>query len=363
MRGLVIALCLGQLLAGQAKWRVKYFHDKDDTALAFEDLTFVSPALGLAAGVLVHTQRNAAPQGVLLITTDGGARWTETKLPDIPVSLFALDQGNVWLVGREAVWKSNEFGRAWTKLGKLKGALRVYFLDEKHGFAVGLMKSVWQSVDGGVKWTKVPEAQAPKTREQYTAYTNITFVNQNRGLISGFSRPPRRSDQKVPAWMDPEARSPEVPSVTLVLETNDGGKNWSPSTTSTFGQVRRVVFGPKGGLTLIEFEEGFQYPSEVHRLSFQGAKNMRVFREKNRAVKDAGFTVDGSGVLAAIERKGELGHLPIPGRLRIYESADLATWTELNVDYKAVANSAVLSTGDLRARFVATDTGMILKYE
>lgn len=363
---LALALLVAASLAAQTpKWRIKYFHDKDDTAIAFEDLTFASPTVGLAVGVLLQTQRRAAPQGVALITTDGGTRWTESKLPDLPLSVFALDQGNVWLVGQDAIWKSTEFGRDWKKLTKLKGALRLHFLDEKRGFAVGLNKAVWQTVDGGLKWTKVPEAEAPKTRAQYTAYTGITFLNQKRGLISGFSRPPRASDhtQKVPAWMDPESRSPELPSVTLILETADGGQNWKPSTTSTFGQVLRVVFGPKGGLTLIEFGEGFQYPSEVVRLDYAGGKNTRVFREKNRAVKDASIDADGRALLATIERKGELGHLPIPGRLRIYESTDLATFTEQDVDYKAIANSAVLATGYQQVRFVATDTGMILKYE
>lgn len=356
-------LMLAQTPAGTPKWRVKYFYDKDDTALGFNDLTFVSPTLGMASGVLVQTERRAAPQGVLLITSDGGNRWSEVKLPDVPISLFALDQGNVWMVGQENIWKSNEFGRTWTRLARLRGSLRVHFLDENRGFAVGVMKSIWQTVDGGKKWTKVPEAEVPKTKVENTAYTNITFLNAKRGIIAGFSRPPRRRDRNVPEWMDPDQRRAQVPNVAITLETGDGGKTWSPATTSAFGLLTRVVFGPTAGLSIVEFTDAFEYPSEVLLLDYRNAKNARSFREKDRAVKDVSLDKLGRGLLAAIERRGEMGHLPIPGRLRIYESADLLKWNEMDVDYKATANSVVLATGDPQARFAATDTGMLLKLE
>lgn len=360
---LLVTVTLVAQSSAKPRWRVKYFHDKDETTLGFIDAAFVSPTLGMAAGVLQNTQRRAAPQGVLLVTNDGGGRWTEVKLPDLPVSLFALDSGHAWMVGAENIWKSNEFGRAWTKLGKLKGALRVHFLDEKRGFAVGLMKSVWQTVDGGVKWTKLPEAEAPKTKAENTVYTHVTFLNAKRGIISGFSRPPRRRDSPVPDWMDPDSRRAQVPNVTITLETTDGGKTWNPSTVSAFGQLTQVVFGPTGGLTVIEFVDAFDYPSEVLLLDFSSGKSMRTFRERDRLVKDASVDKLGRGVLAAIERRGEMGQLPIPGKVRMYESLDLRNWGEMDVDYKAVANSVTLATGDALARFAATDTGMILKYE
>ena len=88
-----------------------------------------------------------------------------------------------------------------------------------------------------------------------------------------------------------------------------------------------------------------------------------VIREKDRVVKDVAIDKLGRGLLGSIERKGQMGHLPIPGRLRIYQSLDLLKWAEMDVDYKAVANSVALATGDAQARFAATDTGMILKYE
>jgi photosystem II stability/assembly factor-like uncharacterized protein len=358
---LLAAALLAAQTGGKPRWRVKYFHDKDDTALIFTDVAFVSPTLGMAVGVIQNTERRAAPKGVALVTSDGGNRWTEVKLDDVPVSLFALDDGNVWMVGAEYLWKSNEFGRAWTKLGRLRGALRLHFLDEKRGFAAGVPKAVWQTSDGGLKWTKVPEAETPKTKAENTAYTNITFLNPKRGLISGFSRPPRRRDSPVPDWMDPDSRRAQVPNVTITLETMDGGKTWSPMTTSAFGQLTQIVFGPSGGLTVMEFVDAFDYPSEVLRLDFQNGKTQRSFREPDRAVKDVAIDKLGRGLLAAIERKGQMGHLPIPGRLRIYESLDLLKWGEMDVDYKAVANSVKLATGD--ARFAVTDTGMILKYE
>jgi len=368
MMRLLIAMTLGWLLlaaqaptAGKPRWRTKYFHDQDESALTFEDIAFVTPQLGLAVGNISSTVRAAKPTGVALITSDGGQRWSEVKLPDVPVSLFALDQGNVWIVCFEGIYKSNEFGRDWKRVAKLKGALRVYFLTPQRGFAVGTNKSVWETNDGGVKWTKVTAAAEPKTRPEYTAYTEIIFPSATRGMIAGFSRPPRRRESRVPAWMDPEGQSPQVPTITITLETRDAGKTWSSQTVSAFGQPTRVAFGPRAGLSLLQFSEGFEYSSEVLRLDFATAKNDRVFRAKDRLVRDVSVDPEGRGVLAAVERPGKMGQLPIPGRLRLYESLDLRQWTEMDVDYKAVANNAVLAQG--AHRFLATDTGMILKYE
>ena len=50
----------------------------------------------------------------------------------------------------------------------------------------------------------------------------------------------------------------------------------------------------------------------------------------------------------------------IPGKVRILESDDFKTWTEMAVDYKAEARSVVMAGPDADHVWVATDTGMIL---
>ena len=50
----------------------------------------------------------------------------------------------------------------------------------------------------------------------------------------------------------------------------------------------------------------------------------------------------------------------LPGKVKILESSDFETWSEMRVDYKAVARSVVMAGPDQDHMWVATDTGMIL---
>ena len=50
-----------------------------------------------------------------------------------------------------------------------------------------------------------------------------------------------------------------------------------------------------------------------------------------------------------------------PGNVKVFQSSDMSTWTEMAVDYRAVARRAILSGADERNLWLATDNGMILK--
>ena len=54
-------------------------------------------------------------------------------------------------------------------------------------------------------------------------------------------------------------------------------------------------------------------------------------------------------------------HSPIPGKLKVLQSSDLEKWTEMTVDYRAVAHSAIIAGPDENHLWIATDTGMILR--
>jgi hypothetical protein len=47
--------------------------------------------------------------------------------------------------------------------------------------------------------------------------------------------------------------------------------------------------------------------------------------------------------------------------LKVLRSSDLEHWTEIPVDYRAVAGRASIAAADARNIWIATDTGMILK--
>ncbi len=116
--------------------------------------------------------------------------------------------------------------------------LRVWFLDEQHGFAVGYQKAVLETHDGGRTWKPVAEAAKPTGNPAFTAYSRITF-DGDLGIIVGSAVPPRAGLGPFPSWMDPDraTKTRPVPNVTLLLETRDQGVTWRSSTSSLFGIV------------------------------------------------------------------------------------------------------------------------------
>jgi len=347
-------------------WKMQYFYDRDKETLVFNDLKCPTARRCIAIGSIESDKGSGKPTAV--VTSDGGAHWAPVALKEQPVSLFMLDDSVGWIVCAKSLWKTVEGGRGWERVGKLQpGILRVWFLDAKHGFAAGIKKSVLETTDGGVEWKPLAAAAEPKTREEYTVYNWIEFADGRNGLISGYSRPPRRGEgSDLPDWVNAEkaATRREWPAVSITLDTHDGGKTWKPTTASLFGQITRVRLSPAGvGLGLIGFSQSFEWPSEVFLVNWKTGKSTRVFRDHNRRITDVAMVSDKLGYLAGTEIPGKLQQTPIPGKLKMYKSTDLENWVEMETDYRATAAVAVLAAPDDSHVWVATDTGMILKLD
>jgi hypothetical protein len=113
---------------------------------------------------------------------------------------------------------------------------------------------------------------------------------------------------------------------------------------------------------LIEFKDQFEFPSEVYRVELGSGRSERAFRQKDRAITDVHlFAGENGGLIAGYEVSGPIFRSPIPGKLKVLASDDLDTWTEVPVDYRAVAHRAMISGPDKSHLWIATDTGMILR--
>jgi photosystem II stability/assembly factor-like uncharacterized protein len=280
------------------------------------------------------------------------------------------------MVTDKGVWFTEESGRTWKKLSEqikpdknlepettIGLLLRVCFLDEKHGFGVGLQKTIVETNDGGRTWNPLAAAAEPAGNPAYTAYTHIIFADAKHGVIAGGSQPPRNGEGmrgSLPAWVDPEraAKRKQVPTLTLLMQTGDGGATWVSSTVPLFGLVSSVRFIGSDGLIVMGFNESFQWPSEVYRMADK--ETGRVFRDKTPRVIDAQLYKGPHIYLAGVEPTGKMNSAALPGKVKILESDDFGTWTEMAVPYKAVARSVVIAGPDPGHLWVATDTGMIL---
>lgn len=362
----VLAAALATRAAGPSeareRWRRIYFYDELESSLVINDFKFTSAHHGVAAGFLVDKKGKIKPTA--LTSDDGGVHWTFAPLKEVPLSLFFLDEKRGWIVADKAIWQSEDGGRTWRKLGNLDDAVRVYFLDAQHGFAIGEQKSVRETADGGKEWTDVSAAAQPESNPERTVYNWIDFAGSRTGIITGWNQPAGRGASGLPEWMSPSSTRfrRETPRVSIFLQTRDGGRTWDATTGSLFGHVTSVRLSPAGfGLGLIEFANAFEWPSEVFRIDATTGNSERVYREKNRLITDVALPPTGPAYLASIEKLDRLSDSPVPGKLKVLRSEDLATWQEMEVDYRATAHRAMLSAVDDREIWVATDTGMILK--
>jgi photosystem II stability/assembly factor-like uncharacterized protein len=347
---------------GAESWQVQYFYDRSKSSLAIADLSFASAVRGVAVGS-IHEGGRQRP--VALVTSDGGAHWQLVPLKEEPQSLFFLNENTGWMVTEKGLWQTTEAGKSWTKMPRVPAEIvRVYFKDEKNGWAAGAKKTVLETHDGGRQWARVAAAAEPPGTVESSAYVWIAFATPQLGVIAGLNQPPERGfTPRLPEWADPEAalHHRELPHLTFELETSDGGKTWKSASASILGQVTRIRFGPLGlGLGLIEYSDTFQFPSEVYRLKWPTGGSERVYRDKNFAVTDVSVTPDGTGYLSGIVVSGELRSV-VPGRVKVLKSRDFSTWTDIEVDYRAVANRTTMAAASDHDIWLATDSGMILK--
>jgi hypothetical protein len=344
------------------KWQIQYFYDKPKSTFVIADLQFPTPERGIAVGMI---QEGTHQDPTSVITSDGGAHWQVVDIKEPPLSLFFLNETLGWMVTTKGLWQTAEAGRSWTRLPKPPGPiLRVYFLDENHGYAVGTKKTAVETKDGGKTWQKMAVVK-PEAGENvnYSAYNWIAFATPTIGLITGWNVPPRRSGARLPAWVDPDQtlRQRESPHLSYSLGTGDGGKTWTSGSGSLFGTVSRVRFGPKGlGLGLIQYGEAFRFPSETYAINWPAGTSRTVFRDPKFNVTDIWLTSDGTAYMAGTQVRGQL-HSLIPGKVRVMTSKNLKDWTTMAVDYRAEGINTILAGAGDDHLWMATDRGMILK--
>ena len=367
----------------QPKWTLQYFYDQNGKDLRLIDLAFPSATRGIAVGAIVDRE-GRKPQSTALVTSDGGEHWALVPLKEFPRSLFFLDELNGWLVTGESLWFTSEAGRSWTRIGdqikadkKLAKAprtgliQRVWFMDAKHGYAVGLQKSVFETRDGGRTWKPVEEAAKPTSNPAFSMYSHIAFTDARRGVIVGGYVPPRvgresreeGEDDGLPDWMRPERAltQRQTPRLALEMDTRDGGATWKSGTAPLLGSVVSMRVAGENGLAVFGYADSFEWPAEVYRLDLATGRSESVFKQKDRRVTDAVIFPSGRAFLAAVEPPGRLRSAPLPGKVRMLTSANLQEWVEIPVDYRAVAQRLVLAGPNAEHLWAATDTGMILR--
>jgi hypothetical protein len=350
------------LLAGTAsaapRWQVRFFHDEDRSRLVISDLKFCSADRAVAAGVLA---KDGDSDAVAVVSRNAGRDWQIVEMREPGHALFCLDDQHIWMVGPGGIWFSDEGGLSWRRIHSERGLMHVWFTSPLRGWAVGAPKRIIETSDGGKSWQRVEEANEPKTTANRTVYSRIAFATPKRGMIAGRSISPR-DRRSFPPWMDPDPDTKQKPALTILLETADGGDTWGHKLVSIFGFISRLDLGADGrGVALLEFDDIFPHPAEIYELNLHTGDSRRTFADKQFAITDVALVPGGPAYAAGYHAPGMTAWSPLPGRVRVIRSSDLRTWTELEVDYRAVAKRATLALAPGGGVWLALDSGMILQ--
>jgi photosystem II stability/assembly factor-like uncharacterized protein len=339
-------------LSAAPRWNIQFNYDRADSNFAIEDLECPTAQHCVAAGSI--DDKKGHEEGAVVVTSDGGLHWMQYAVKERPVSLFFLNDSQGWMVTDKGLWSTLEGGRAWIKIQSRKGILQAWFLDADRGYIGGLKGLVQETKDGGKSWVQL-EASEKAPAPQSLNYDIISFQGTH-GIIVG------APDPSAPVLSNP--KSEPVPSGKLVvLETQDGGKNWAYGTIPVYGELAQLRISDQGFVASVILYTDPKYPvsSAVFKTPLGSPDGNVIFAERDRAATDLALLSDGGAVLVAIEPPGNSTQVPIPGKLKILKSANLKVWREMDVDYRAVAQRAVIASPDAQHMWVATDTGTILK--
>jgi photosystem II stability/assembly factor-like uncharacterized protein len=126
----------------------------------------VKASKGLMLDVVHAGKRLVAvgDRGHILYSDDQGATWTQAKVPtrQLLTAVYFVDDKHGWAVGHDAqILASEDGGVTWSKqfedLKRESPLLDVWFKDVNSGFAVGAYGALLETTDGGKNWEDVSD--------------------------------------------------------------------------------------------------------------------------------------------------------------------------------------------------------------
>ncbi|MGE8068450.1 WD40/YVTN/BNR-like repeat-containing protein [Pseudomonas sp. NPDC089569] len=125
-------------------------------------------------------------RGHILYSDDQGTTWTQAKVPtrQLLTSVFFVDDKHGWAVGHDAqILASEDGGVTWTKqfedLKRESPLLDVWFKDVNSGFAVGAYGALMETTDGGKHW----EDASDRLDNQDQLHLNAITAVKDAGLF------------------------------------------------------------------------------------------------------------------------------------------------------------------------------------
>jgi hypothetical protein len=275
-------------------------------------------------------------------TSDGGVTWTTTKTPLEPKSIYFLDPQHGWLVGSEGLYETSDAGKKWRRIIKSHDLLRCWFLSAEHGWAIGNRKTALETQDGGKSWQPLEAAAGVVSDVDRTSFTWIEFSGRT-GFISGFHSPKRPAQ---------DATGRQWPQMGVLIQTNDGGQTWKPTSSAVFGRLSQARVGGRTAALVLQFDYQFEWPSEVYRIDLPTGETTREYREMSHRVC-AALALPRAVAVASVKEGKERTEFARPLQLNVGGE-------KVALDEKMTASSCYLAS-DGANLWLASDSGLVEK--
>jgi photosystem II stability/assembly factor-like uncharacterized protein len=236
---------------------------------------------------IVCGRRRAAGTNVplVLITSDGGATWTEatpTGATDSLQTVSMSDADHAWISGTGGrLWTTADDGATWTKrvVGTYSGPVAAATADGSVGWAGGSAGRIWRTLDGGANWSLQTTGLAARYR-----VGEIECTDADHAWASAYVPSGRRVASRV-------------------LATSDGGTTWRVVFHSNTELVTDVhaVDASEAWLVSSDFSGAFQYAIGLGPLGMVS----RVRRTVDGGVAWTTTTIDSSSALYALDSSGD----------------------------------------------------------
>ena len=207
-------------------WTV--LQERDPDFRDYMSITFTSKSTGWVVGAASF--EDFENPGFIGYTTDGGASWqkSEIKISADLAEVYFLDEKHGWAVGADGTIVTTSNGQDWepqtSKVGNgLKG---IYFVNEEVGYAAGESDTILSTKNGGRSWKVLQGGQLGAVGDDdANMYNAVQFLDEETGWLAGVRVSPSTQGQSA-----------------LIQKTTDGGQSWVTKETGKEDILEDIFF-------------------------------------------------------------------------------------------------------------------------